>query len=87
MGKIQASELSTTQLLSELPLGGRARVAEVRSDGFEARRLEEYGLTAGTPITALFRSLGGNLTAFEIRGAVIALRRDTSGKIEIETCK
>ena len=76
MGKIQSLKPPPLKLLSELPLGVPARVTDIHTSGFESRRLLEYGLTPGTPVVALFRSPGGNLTAFEIRGAVIALRRE-----------
>ncbi|GHV00681.1 hypothetical protein FACS1894211_08590 [Clostridia bacterium] len=70
-----------------MPLKTPARISGVHLNGFEARRMTEYGFVVGTPVVALFRSLGGNLTAFEIRGAVVALRKSTSGGIKIATEK
>jgi Fe2+ transport system protein FeoA len=84
MGKIQSSTFPfAAPTLAELPIGVPARVTGVCLNAFEARRMAEYGLVPGTPVAALFRSFGGNLTAFEIRGAVIALRRETSEGIRV----
>ena len=70
--------------LSELPLGMPARIKKNKLPVSIKTRLTELGLTEGTLITALLRSLGGNLTAYDIRGAVFALRRELTDEIEVQ---
>ena len=61
--------------LNELAPGGVGRV-----EGAMRRRLLELGLVAGTRVRCLGRSPLGDPSAYEIRGAVIALRdRDSAG--------
>ncbi len=67
--------------LSELPMGRKAKVARLLSDGDTRRRLLDLGLTDGTQIVPLYTSPSGNPVAYFIRGAVIALRADVSSAI------
>jgi ferrous iron transport protein A len=48
------------------------------------RRLQDLGLVTGTHVTCLQRASAGDPTAYLIRGAVIALRRDDAVQIEME---
>ncbi|MBN2506819.1 MAG: FeoA domain-containing protein [Verrucomicrobia bacterium] len=72
--------------LSVLPLGGSARVARLspRCRGAERRRLMDLGILPGTMVRAELGSPGGNLKAYRVRGALIALRREQSDLIQIE---
>lgn len=45
------------------------------------RRLQDIGLIEGTEILCLNRSPSGDPTAYLIRGAVIALRKEETEKI------
>ena len=66
--------------LNELAPGGVGRVAGLETEGPMRRRLLELGLVAGTRVRCLGRSPLGDPSAYEIRGAVIALRdRDSAG--------
>ena len=67
--------------LSDVPAGRRATVAFIGATVAQLRRLLELGLIAGTVVEPLYTSLSGKTTAFLIRGAVIALRPDTSKNI------
>jgi len=67
--------------LNQLPLGKKANVAMLKSDGSDRRRMLDLGLVDGTEIEPLYRSPSGNPVAYFIRGAVIALRSDVSEKI------
>lgn len=60
--------------LSSAPLGVPCRVSAVGGGGAMKRRLMDLGLVEGAVITPLFAGLGGGLRAYELRGAVIALR-------------
>lgn len=66
--------------LNELAPGGAGRVTGLETEGAMRRRLLELGLVAGTRVRCLGRSPLGDPAAYEIRGAVIALRdRDSAG--------
>jgi len=67
--------------LNQLPLGRRANVTMLTSDGSTRRRMLDLGIIDGTEIEALYKSPSGNPVAYLIRGAVIALRSDVSEKI------
>lgn len=45
------------------------------------RRLQELGMVNGTEIRCLFRGRGGDPTAYMLRGAVIAIRREDASEI------
>ena len=66
--------------LNELAPGGVGHVAGLETEVAMRRRLLELGLVAGTRVRCLGRSPLGDPSAYEIRGAVIALRdRDSAG--------
>lgn len=67
--------------LNQLPIGRKARVSELASDGAARRRMLDLGIIDGTEIEPLYKSPSGNPTAYAIRGAVIALRSDVSDRI------
>lgn len=67
--------------LNKLPIGKKANVIALTSDGAVRRRMLDLGIINGTEIESLYKSPSGNPVAYLIRGAVIALRSDTSEKI------
>lgn len=69
--------------LNYLPLGKKATVKELISDGIIRRRMLDLGLTNGTEIEALQKSPSGDPIAYDIRGAVIALRSEEASKIMV----
>ncbi len=70
--------------LNFLPLGQKARVKKLTSDGIIRRRMLDLGLISDTIIEALQKSPSGDPTAYYIRGAVIALRSDEASKILVK---
>jgi DtxR family Mn-dependent transcriptional regulator len=70
--------------LSALEPGGQARVVALRSHGLTRRRLLDLGVTPGAIVERVFTSPFGEPTAYRIRGALIALRREQTAEIEIE---
>ncbi len=60
--------------LDDLRPGERGVVRALRVEGGLRRRLLDIGLTEGTAIACVGCSPSGDPRAFEIRGAVIALR-------------
>lgn len=69
--------------LSVLPVGGKARVFDLRSDSGLKRRLLDLGLTQGTVVEAVQKSPAGDPVAYLIRGAVIALRSEDASSVII----
>jgi ferrous iron transport protein A len=67
--------------LNQLPLGKKAHVSRLESDGATRRRMLDLGIIDGTEIQPLYKSPSGNPVAYAIRGAVIALRSDVSDRI------
>ncbi|WP_411676963.1 FeoA family protein [Caproicibacter sp.] len=69
--------------LNQLPVGAKASVTSLLSDGTTRRRMLDLGVIDGTQIESLYQSPSGNPVAYLIRGAVIALRSDVSAKIMV----
>jgi DtxR family transcriptional regulator, Mn-dependent transcriptional regulator len=51
--------------------------------GAERRRFLDLGILPGTPVTATLRSPSGDPTAYLIRGALIALRREQAALVRV----
>ncbi len=81
----QTRDLETTQRLSQLEPGQRGQVVSISAAcrGPERRRFMDLGILPGTTITAEMRSPGGDPTAYNIRDALIALRKDQANLIHI----
>lgn len=72
--------------LSSLVPGESALVAGISGScrGLERRRLLDLGVIPGTRVEAEMRSPSGDPTAYRIRGALIALRREQADFIQVE---
>lgn len=72
--------------LSHLAPGQSGRVAGISPAcrGPQRRRLLDLGLVPGTVVAAELRSPGGDPTAYRIRGALIALRREQADLVHVE---
>lgn len=70
--------------LNELPIGSTGKVRKLTASGTIRRRLLDLGLINNTSVKSLMKSPSGDPTAYEIRGAVIALREDDASKILVE---
>ena len=70
--------------LNFLPLGQKAIVKALTSEGANRRRMLDLGLISDTVVEALQKSPSGDPTAYYIRGAVIALRSEEASKIIVE---
>ncbi len=71
--------------LSTLAPGEQARVLGLSPvlRGMERRRLMDLGILPGTIVVAELRSASGDPTAYRIRGAMIALRKEQANLINI----
>lgn len=56
-------------------------ITNVRGSGIVRRRMLDLGLVPGTRVEIIRRSPLGDPTAYKIRGAIIALRREESSQI------
>ena len=72
--------------LSDVGLGDSARVVGISPtcQGAARRRLLDPGLVPGTVVQARMRSASGDPVAYDIRGALIALRESQARQIRIE---
>ncbi len=69
--------------LDKLKVGQSAVVKNINLHGAIRRRLQDLGLISGTTIRCVMKSHHGDLIAFMIRGALIALRNDDTSHILI----
>jgi len=70
--------------LCELDLKKKARILDVQCADNIKRRLLDLGLVKGTEITPVLISPSGDPKAFEVRGTLIAIRKEDTNLIEIE---
>ena len=77
--------MNGTRTLSELPLGETAAIASLTAPQPERERLLSLGFVPGSPVRSVLESPWGDPVAYEVCGAVIALRRCDARQILIET--
>lgn len=70
--------------LHQLPLGVFGKVKKLTHNGSLRRRMLDLGLIKDTTVEALRKSPAGDPIAYEIRGAVIALRCEEASKVLVE---
>ncbi|MEA4986722.1 FeoA family protein [Anaerovorax sp. IOR16] len=70
--------------LDHLPIGKSTVVTDLNAHGIQRHRMMDLGLIKGAPIEALHKSPCGDPTAYNIMGAVIALRKEDAKKIIIK---
>jgi len=70
--------------LNDLPIGQKAQVKLLTSDGNARRRMLDLGLISDTVVEAVQKSPFGDPTAYCIRGAVIALRSEEAKTILVK---
>lgn len=67
--------------LTDFKIGESAVVNDVFSEGLLKERMLALGLTKGTEVEVLRKGPRNNLTVFNIRGVMIALRREEASLI------
>jgi len=70
--------------LCRLPVGTQACVRKLEIAGAVRRRMLDLGIVLDTPVQALQKSPSGDPTAYQIRGAVIAIRKGEASGILVE---
>lgn len=73
-----------TRNLACLREGECARVILLQNCGSIKRRLQDLGLVEGTQVRCVQKSPYGDPVAYEIRGAVIALRAEDAGNVLVD---
>jgi len=73
--------------LNHLKLGKTAEVTKLFFNGTERRRFLDLGLIKGTKITPVLKSPSGDPTAYELRGSIVAIRKEDTEKIEVSHCE
>ena len=71
-------------LLCDINPGERARVKKILTTGSMRRRLLDIGLINNTTVECVGKSPLGDPTAYLVRGAVIALRKEDAAKVLVE---
>ncbi len=76
----------TFKTLAAISLGEKAKILGIAKScrGSQRRRLMDFGITPGTIIEAEFQSAGGDPIAYNVRGALVALRKKQAEQIYIE---
>lgn len=70
-------------MLSDLPAGRSADVAQMDAPGPMGRRLSDIGFTEGTRVQCLYAAPSGEPRAYLVRGAVIVLRREDAARVRL----
>lgn len=70
--------------LCDMKVGDKAIVKKVQTNDNIKRRLLDIGLIEGTKIECLLKSPLNDPTAYLIRGAIIAIRKDDCKDIEVD---
>ncbi|NUM81201.1 ferrous iron transport protein A [bacterium] len=73
--------------LSELSYGQTAALKEIKINGIQRRRLLDFGFIKDSEIRVAQRSPLGDPTAYWIKGALIALRKEETDHIFVEIIK
>lgn len=72
-----------TITLDKLPLHSSGKIVSLNCSGSLQRRLLDLGLAQNTYIKAVLKSPFGDPTAYEVRGSIIALRKEDANLILI----
>ena len=73
--------MKASKSLITLQEGDHARVKALLSTGSMRRRLQDLGIIEGTLISCAQKSPFGDPVAYEVRGAIIALRAEDANNI------
>ena len=71
--------------LDNLPLNKNGYIIDLKSQGSLRRRMLDLGLIKDTLIKPIFISPSGDPRAYEVRGSIIAIRKNDAELIKIKT--
>ena len=69
--------------LDKLPLNKYGNIIDLKADGDLRRRMLDLGLVKDTKIKPIFISPSGDPRAYEVRGTVIAIRKQDAKLIQL----
>ena len=69
--------------LNQLPLNENGIIHEIKCEGNIKRRLLDLGLVKGTNIIPVLVSPSKDPRAFQVRGTIIAIRKEDAEKIKV----
>jgi Fe2+ transport system protein FeoA len=69
--------------LDQLDMDRAATVVALTNAGVERRRMMDLGLLPGARVEVVMKSPLGDPTAYRIRGATVALRREQARQVQI----
>ena len=72
-----------TMTMDDLTEGQTAVVCGVAEDCPIQVRLQDLGLIVGTEVRCVLRAPSGNPAAYDIRGTVLALRREDAAAVRV----
>jgi DtxR family Mn-dependent transcriptional regulator len=83
---VTAAALRGERFLHELPAGGRARLLGLTGAcrGAERRRLLDLGFVPGSLVESALTGPGGDPTAYQVRGSLVALRREQARYVRVQ---
>lgn len=67
--------------ISHIEIGQRASIVWLAHEPYMAKRLEDLGFEPDAEIECVLKGRKGQIAAYLVRGAVIALRREDANKI------
>jgi len=70
--------------LSKIKVGSKVQIYELLSTGLPRRRMLDLGIIPGTIVYVVRKSPLGDPIAYNIRGAMIALRKEESDQILVK---
>lgn len=70
--------------LDKLPINRTGKIQKIIANSSIKRRLFDLGLIEDTAITPVFKNPFGNPIAYEIRGTIIALRKEDICNIKVK---
>ncbi len=73
--------------LDKILCGQSAEIESIAATEPDKERLNDIGLTKGSVIKPLFTSPSTDPTAYEIKGALIAIRKNQAKNINVLTCR
>ena len=71
------------KVLSKVEIGNLGKVLDINCEGDVRRRFLDLGVVKGTKIKPVLISPLGDPRAYEIRGSIIAFRKEDADKIEV----
>lgn len=70
--------------MDKMDINQKGKVHHVDENSKMQRRFLDIGISEGTDIECVLASYGGEMKAYTVKGAVIAIRKEDANSVEIE---